>query len=491
MPKTSQDRLLERVDALLRQHPEGLRLLEIEESLQEVSRRTLQRRLAKWTSTQAIRTQGVRRGRRYFSNALSTGSRVITPPTGALSVTGLPPEIDENIPLSIAAREVQALVRRPLTDRQPIGYETAFLEKYIPNDTAYLSGALRSHLHELGRTPEKQRTAGTYARDILDRLLIDLSWSSSRLEGNTYSLLDTRELIKNGTVAPGKDAKETQMILNHKAAIELLVESVKDIGVNRYTITNLHALLAENLLDNPRDAGRLRDTPIAIGASTYIPTAIPQLIENMFTQLLKTADAIQDPFEQSFFLLVHIPYLQPFVDANKRTSRLASNIPLITRNLVPLSFIDVPERLYVDGLIGIYEQNRLELLGDVYLWAYERSVRQYKTVRDSLPEPDPFRLQYRAALSEVVAEVVRQGLPTTKYAISKLAIHLVSTDDVNRFTRLVLEELQNLHEGNIARFKLRPSEFQRWRAGAKPSTENAAQKKNMHKKQKNIRENNK
>jgi len=101
-------------------------------------------------------------------------------------------------------------------------------------------------------------------------LLIDLSWSSSRLEGNTYSLLDTRELIERGTAAPGKDAKETQMILNHKAAIELLVESAEDIGVNRYTVTNLHALLADNLLEDPRNAGRLRQTPVAIGASTYI-----------------------------------------------------------------------------------------------------------------------------------------------------------------------------------------------------------------------------
>ena len=254
------------------------------------------------------------------------------------------------------------------------------------------------------------------------------------------------------------------MILNHKAAIELLVESAEEVGVNRYTVTNLHALLADNLLDDPRNAGRIRETPIAIGASNYIPTAIPQLIEELFARLLDVGAAIRDPFEQSFFLLVQIPYLQPFVDVNKRTSRLASNIPLIKQNLAPLSFIDVPEQIYIDGLIGIYELNRMELLRDVYLWAYERSARQYKTVRDSLPEPDPFKLNPRAALTEVVGEVVRRLVPATADAIAELANPVVPPEDVPQFTRLALEELHGLHDGNIARFRLRPGEFRQWRA---------------------------
>src|SRR5437764_1211249 len=351
---------------------------------------------------------------------------------------------------------------RARQNRAPIGYERAFLERYIPNESAYLTDTLKSHLYELGCTPAAERPAGTYARDILDRLLIDLSWSSSRLEGNTYSLLDTRELIERGKAAAGKDAKETQMILNHKAAIELLVESAEDIGVNRYTVTNLHALLADNLLEDPRNAGRLRETPVAIGASTYIATAIPQLIDEMFARLLEIGAAIRDPFEQSFFLLVHIPYLQPFVDVNKRTSRLASNIPLIKRNLVPPSFIHVSEPPYIAGLIGIIELKRADLLRDVFVWAYERSCRRYKTVRDSLPAPDPFRLKYRTALTEVVGEAVRRRLPETIDALTDLSRPLVPAADLGRLIQLALTELKGLHEGNIARFRLRPSEFQAW-----------------------------
>jgi hypothetical protein len=354
MPKQLPQDLLDRVRDHLNRHPNGLGLADLEAQLKgAVRRRTLQRRLDEWVRIRAIRAEGVRRGRRYCIVNTPANSTVITPTAGALAITTIPPTITGDIPLSSVGQAIQTTVRRPIADRNPVGYERGFLERHVPNVTRYHSDAIGTHLHELGRTPDGQRPAGTYARDILSRLLIDLSWSSSSLEGNTYSLLDTRELIERGTVAPGKDAKETQMILNHKAAIELLVESAEEVGVDRHTLTNLHALLAENLLDNPRDAGRLRERPIAIGASTHILTAIPQLIEECFALLLDKAAAINDPFEQSFLLVAQLPYLQPFVDANKRTSRLAANISLIESNLVPLSFIDVPERVYVDGLTGI------------------------------------------------------------------------------------------------------------------------------------------
>jgi len=454
--------LLEQVQAALRDHPAGLALRELEARLTGVaSRRSLQRKLNGWQRKGLVRAVGIRRGHRYLL-ASPLGPVVATAVASAKAT--LSSTDDDGVPLSTAGSELRAMVKRPMADRAPIGYQREFLDGYTPGVTQYLMESLRRHLHELGRTPDDQRPAGTYARDILNRLLIDLSWSSSRLEGNTYSLLDTKELIEHGTAAPGKDAKETQMILNHKAAIELLVDSAEEVGVNRYTITNLHALLADNLLDQPAYAGRLRDTPIGISASTYIPTAIPQLISEMFELLLTKAAAIRDPFEQSLFLMVQLPYLQPFVDVNKRTSRLAANIPLIKSNLVPLSFIDVPGPVYIDGLIGVYEHTRVELLRDVFMWAYERSCRRYKTVRDSLPEPDRFRLKYRDALIEVVGEIVRRGLKPTAEEIAALAVPLVLPEDLEQFRDLVLVEIARLHEGNIARFRLRPNEFRRWQS---------------------------
>ena len=207
----------------------------------------------------------------------------------------------------------------------------------------------------MGRPQIAGQPAGTYAKQILNRLLIDLAWNSSRLEGNTYSLLDTKRLIELGEEAEGRAHLEAQMILNHKDAIEFLVSAADEIGFNRYTILNLHALLANNLLADPTAAGRLRYIAVGIERSTFHPLEVPQLIEECFDQILATAAAIADPFEQAFFIMVQLPYLQPFDDVNKRVSRLAANIPLIKGNLSPLSFADVPRRTYTEAVLGIYE----------------------------------------------------------------------------------------------------------------------------------------
>src|SRR6266850_7241192 len=174
MPKRLPADLLERVKSALGRHPEGLTLADLQGLLEgSASRRSLQRRLDQWLRRRAIRAEGERRGRRYF-NAAPSDSKVFTPPTGSLTIASTSPAVQESVPLSTAGRDIQALVRRPMADRSPIGYQRAFLERYIPNESAYLTDTLRSHLHELGRTPDAERPAGTYARDILDRLLIDL-----------------------------------------------------------------------------------------------------------------------------------------------------------------------------------------------------------------------------------------------------------------------------------------------------------------------------
>ena len=466
MPHSPHSELLNRITAELEHLPDGARLEVLRQRFShEVSRRTLQRRLSEWSSSGALRAEGTGKARRYFAPALS-GSRTITPDPAVIDVTAPAPTIADRVPISAAGEEIREFVRQPIVARTPVGYRREFLAQYEPNVTSYLSDALARHLQALGRTPDGERPAGTYARDIFSRLLIDLSWSSSRLEGNTYSLLDTERLLRDGEVPPGKDAKETQMILNHKAAIELLVESAEDAGVNRFTLLNLHALLADNLLENGREAGRLRARPVGIAGSVYLPPGMPQLIEDEFAQLIAKGAAIRDPFEQSLFLMVQLPYLQPFVDVNKRTSRLAANIPLIRGNFVPLSFIDVPEQSYVDSVLGVYELNRVELLRDVFVWAYERSCRRYKTLRDSLPEPDPFRLTYRQPLMEIVGEIVRGRKPGTPRRVSALAAPRIPKRDLQRFVGLVLDELSGLHDGNIARFRVRPSELRAWLAGS-------------------------
>ena len=320
-------------------------------------------------------------------------------------------------------------------------------------------------MHNLGRpaTPKLEDTpAGTFARDILNRLLIDLSWASSQLEGNTYSRLDTERLIEYGQAAAGKDALETQMILNHKAAIEYLVRDTEHVGVNPETIIALHAFLSDGLMPDPATCGRLRNRPVEIGGSVYLPIALPQRIEELFGVVIEMAAEILDPFEQAFFLMVHLPYLQPFEDVNKRVSRLAANIPFIRHNLSPLSFIDVAAKDYIEALLGVYELNRVELLRDIFVRAYERSCQQYVAVRQQLVPPDAVRLRYRTQLSVLVAAIVRSGAKADLAAIRAQVPGTVAEADRERFVALAVEEFQNLHSGNVIRFGLRLLEFAAW-----------------------------
>jgi Fic family protein len=422
----------------------------------DLARRTLQRRLEVLIAQGRIEKSGRGRATRYaIGQARQPGEERPTEPV----------QTDIFVPVSRAGGEIMRRVSAPPGARTPVGYNRAFLEDYQPGRSHYLSASDRARLHELGRTAAMQEAAGTYALQILNRLLIDLSWNSSRLEGNTYSLLDTQRLIEMGQAAEEKAPRDAQMILNHKAAIEFLVQSASEIGFNRHTILNLHALLADNLLEDQGAAGRLRHEGVAIGGSVYMPPEIPQVIEECFDQVLATASAIEDPFEAAFFVMVQLPYLQPFIDVNKRVSRLAMNIPLIKKNLAPLSFIAVPDATYTKGLLGVYELNRVELSRDVFLWAYEKSSARYVAVRQTLGEPDPFRLRYRTALRDVIAQTIRERMDQKAAAahVAAYATTEVPEADRQRFIEAAETELLSLHEGNFARYGVRPSEFNAWR----------------------------
>ena len=434
----------------------GANIEQIEAQLpQPPTRRTLQRWLNALVGQGRLRKEGQARSTRYLLPVQAA-------PEAADAAPG-----DVFFPLSDEARAIDIAVRQPVQHRTPVGYRRSFLDSYRPNTTFYLHAALRAELQALGQVAAHNEPAGTYARSIANRLLIDLSWNSSRLEGNTYSLLETERLLSAGAAAEGKGALEAQMILNHKAAIEFLMDCTPDMGFNRYTLLNLHALLSDNLLPDPTASGRLRTVAVGIGQAVFLPLEGPQLIAECFAQVLDTAAAIQDPLEQAFFAMVHLPYLQPFEDVNKRVSRLAANIPLIQHNLCPLSFVDVPPAAYISAMLGVYELNRIELLRDVFAWAYKRSCARYSAVRQSLGEPDPFRLRYRALIFDTVAEVVRAAMNKQRAIafVARQARQHLPPADQHRFVEVTETELMSLHEGNMARYRLRPSEFEAWRQG--------------------------
>ncbi len=432
----------------------GLTLAQLLMQHSDIARRTAQRWISQLIVDGRITAIGAGRARRYLAlkaavaRAFATGEGIFP----------------GYIPLSADSRDILAYVDQPLEARKPVGYQRDFLDAYQPNQTWYLSASLRRQLRKMGETGQADAPAGTYSRAILNRLLVDLSWASSHLEGNTYSRLDTRELIEHGKVAQGKAAIETQMILNHKTAIELLVENAGAVGFDRYTLMNLHSALAENLLPNPADEGRIRQHAVEIGKSVYRPLSAPQQIDEALDLLLEKANRIVDPFEQSFFVMVHLPYLQPFADINKRTSRLAANLPLFRANLCPLTFLDVPEQAYSRSILGLYELTRVELLRDLYVWAYERSTQEYLAIKQDLAEPDPMRLAYRDLIKQTIHDVVaRTGEDALTVIQQGVAEHV---DEPNRenVLALIVEELRRLHEGVLARYGLRPAQFAAWKA---------------------------
>lgn len=461
MPKVLKKEDLAAIEQIVRAHPEGVSVAEIADALKPpIARRTLQYRLKSLVDAGQIVAEGAGRGAKY---RMPVADRA--PATGVEKAPAAPEAATEDaVPLSPASKDFRRYLGQPVTARKPVGYNREFLDSYRPNETFYLSAEQRAHLAQVGKPNFADQAAGTYAKQILNRLLIDLSWNSSRLEGNTYSLLDTKRLIELGEAAEGRDRLEAQMIVNHKDAIEFLVNDAEDIGFNRYTILNLHGILAQNLLLDPSAPGRLRRIGVGIEKSTFHPLELPQLIEECFNQLLDTAAVIEDPFEQALFAMVQLPYLQAFDDVNKRVSRLSANIPFIKRNLSPLSFIDVPRALYTDAILAVYELNQVDLLRDVFIWAYVRSAARYAAVRQSLGEPDPFRFKYKAALRQVVGETVR-GQMDRKAAAAHIASWVEKSlpeADREKFRDMAETELLSLHAGNFARYQIRPSEFEMW-----------------------------
>lgn len=470
MPRTTSNEELQLIESIVAAFPMGIGIAAIEAQMEasqnaKLNRRTLQRRLQKLVEAKRLTVQGESTALVYKTGPVKADEAVELNGVAASVSMGVV-ETELYVALTPQSAGIRDQVRRPLMHRLPVGYRREFLDGYEPGHTFYLSASLRSQLHDMGRTTANERPAGTYARDILSRLLVDLSWASSKLEGNTYSRLDTQNLIELGQIASGKDAIETQMILNHKAAIEMLIEGADEVGFDAFTFKNLHAVLSQDLMPDPQSSGRLRRRTVEISGTVYHPAALPQVIEDCFEQLLIKVAAIPDPFEQAFFLMVQLPYLQPFEDVNKRVSRVGANIPLFKSNLCPLSFVDVPERAYVEGTLGVYELNEVDLLRDVFVWAYERSCQRYLAITQTMVEPDPLKIKYREALIQAVQTVVKGQLRFQPELIAKVALSVVNGVDGAAFIQMLTEALSHLHEGNIARYRLRRSEYLAWQSVA-------------------------
>lgn len=353
-------------------------------------------------------------------------------------------------------------IRRPIYERTPVAYADEWFKAYEPNHTYYIPLEVRLHLQSAGKRSKIEEPAGTYAHQIYNRLLIDLSYNSSRLEGNTYSLLDTQKLLLEGKSAAGKLDEETIMILNHKEAIRYLVDNAPKLEITESTIYTLHYLLSDGLLESCY-SGKVRDHSVRVGGSTYIPFEDPQQLQSRLNQIAKKAAAINDPYEQSLFLLVHITYLQAFADVNKRTARLSANIPLIKNNLVPLSFNDVDRNDYISSVIAVYELQEIHPILDLYNFSYMRTCALYDSTVKSMGF-DEIRVRYRQQRRRVVREIIEKEIigKALKPFITSQAQTLIEGKDQKAFIEDVLEDIKELDESRIAGLGVTTDQLNSW-----------------------------
>ncbi|MCF8211501.1 MAG: Fic family protein [Rhodoferax sp.] len=362
---------------------------------------------------------------------------------------------------STLALQLRAELAAPIGTRTPVSYQRHFVDGYLPNQSALLPPDLADSLYALGRS-QGQQPASTYARKVLEQLLIDLSWHSSRLEGNQKSLLDTKELFARGR-ALGDDLDAT-MLLNHKEAIEFMVDAVPEYGITPAVVRNIQSLLMQGLLENPDSMGAIRTTVVNITNSVYLPTQVPSLLEEMLGIVIEKSRQIKNPVESAFFLWIHIAYLQPFEDGNKRTSRLCANLPLMLSNCAPLSFLDVDAADYAIAVTGVYERLDVRMAVELFAWTYRRSIDKYKVILESMGLPDPFRARYRESLGEAVRQVVQEGARADQACA---ALSLPAQDEA-AFLALLRRELQSLEPFNCARYRLSIRKTESWIGKGRP-----------------------
>ena len=223
----------------------------------------------------------------------------------------------------------------------------------------------RTHLEELSETDYKKE---------MERLGVDLSWKSSQIEGNTYSLLETERLLKERQEATGKTREEAIMLLNHKDALDFVLnvpDYLKEISVHR--IEDIHSLLTKDL-GVERNIRRRR---VGITGTNYRPLDNEFQIREALEDSCKLINGKDNIFEKSLLALVLLSYIQAFSDGNKRTARITSNAILIANGYCPISFRTVDSIDYKKAMLVFYEQNNIAAFKKIFIEQFEFAVKTY------------------------------------------------------------------------------------------------------------------
>lgn len=254
------------------------------------------------------------------------------------------------------------------------GYNFSLLNEQFPSEIFF-----KKEIEELNVVTDsfKDKSNGiskTIEQKELERFVIELSWKSSSIEGNTYSLLDTELLLKEGVKASGHTEEEATMILNHKKAFQYILsikEKFKELNI--HLIEDVHRLLVEEL-----DVSfGLRSRPVGVTGSKYIPLSVPTQINEALNDLCILINKMESSYDKAFIALIGISYIQPFEDGNKRTARLLTNAILIAYDCAPLSYRNVDEVNYRESMLTFYEKNSIMPMKDIFKKQYIFACENY------------------------------------------------------------------------------------------------------------------
>lgn len=338
--------------------------------------------------------------------------------------------------------------------RPKVSYDPVRFQTYDPEAAPWLDPAARALMSDSVAQGGAALDPSTYTREIAERFMIEMSWASSALEGNTYSLPETEALIKYAEVAGGKSEIEVQMILNHKQAIGWVIDNIAAAQITPETAMRLHAMLMRTLVRQD-NLGALRRDPVSITTSSYVPSSDHTELSMGLSELCLKASAAKDPFEASFALLAGIAYLQPFIDGNKRTGRLLSNIPLLKAGLPPISFIGVGRAAYGIGMTTWYELADTSYLGKAISEGYAVTAPSYLVAATTKRVPRSIEIRMRRRLDEAVSEYLNRtidGLEVTPEDFATEAFRDVEGEDLDVVVQSFRDIIASINEVNCVAY---------------------------------------
>lgn len=356
--------------------------------------------------------------------------------------------------------------------RARVGYNEDFLEEYVPNVSSYLNPNDLARLHS--RCPPGSAPLSKLDSHEVSMFMCDISYASSRLEGNEYDYASTIRLAEHNIEMHGGTHSNKVMILNHHEAARYIIDSAREadefFGINQHVLRGIHSLLSHDLLADPLMCGALRTKPIQIWQSAYIPMDIPEVIAKNFNKIIEKANQINDPYEKSFFLLVHLPYLQPFEDCNKRSSRVMCNIPLLQAGITPVSWIDITNkhREYTDAVISIYEFNDTLMLSEIFVDSFMRSTERF-ALMSRQKAPDPIASIYRPEIKATIRAQILDGVESISPR--------VSVDHLPDYMDYIANEIELIKKNEMlaVRYGINTSAIRSWMESLSSSAEAGAE----------------